>query len=196
MFVAVVGPDGVGKTSVADHVVAAGRGRALYFHFCPTPEQPLRPFVHLGDEPAQPPVVSDGNRVLGVVRLCRNLARFWLAYLIHIRPALRRGSLVVADRWGYGYQASPHPLRFYGPRWLGLAAVRMMPRPRVVINLKAEPSVIRNRKDDLDLATLERELRGWGSIEPERRVDVDATEDLESVVGRVLEVVEDAGWSP
>ena len=102
----------------------------------------------------------------------------------------------MADRWGYGYQASPHALRFYGPRWLGLAGVRIMPRPDVVINLKAEPTVIRNRKADLDLETLERELRGWGSIEPKRRVDVDASEDLESVVRKVLDVVEDAGWSP
>ena len=196
LFIAVVGPDGVGKTSLADRVVAAGRGRALYFHFCPTPVQPIRPFVHLGDEPEQPPVESEGSRLLGIIRLLRNFARFWFAYLVHIRPALGRGSLVVADRWGFGYQASPHPVRFYGPRWFGHAAVRLLPKPDLVINLKADPAVIRNRKADLDLETLERELRGWGSIEPERRVDVDASDDLDSVVRKVLEIVEDAGWSP
>lgn len=195
MFVALVGPDGVGKTSVADYVVEACRGRALYFHFCPTPDQPLRPFVHLGDEGLPPDSPEQGNTLVGVLRLARNLLRFWWAYLVHIGPARRRGSLVIGDRWAYGYQASPRGVRFYGPAWLGRLATRVLPKPDLILNLTTDVDVIHARKDELTFDKIERELIGWRSLDPVRRVDVDVTDDLKSITDNVLEILKGAGWS-
>jgi len=41
---------------------------------------------------------------------------------------------VVADRWIYGYVVQPAALRFYGPSWLALAALRVLPRPNLVVS--------------------------------------------------------------
>ncbi|HSJ28846.1 MAG TPA: hypothetical protein VLB67_11590 [Acidimicrobiia bacterium] len=195
MFVTIVGPDGVGKTSLADRVVSAGRGRALYFHFCPTRAQPLRPFVHLGDEPVPPMPPAEGSRALGALRLGRSFLRFWWAYLVHIRPAKADGNLVVADRWGYGYQASPRAVRFYGPSWLARLAVALIPKPDIIFNLTGTPEMIHARKADLEPHVIAQELRGWGSLDPARRVDVDASPSLEDLTERLLRELGDAGWS-
>lgn len=195
MFIALVGPDGVGKTSLADSVVAAGRGRILYFHFCPTATQPVRPFVHLGDEPVPEMPPAQGSRLAGALRMSRNVLRLWWAYMRQIRPAIDGGNLVIADRWGYGYQASPRAVKFYGPPWLGRLATRIMPKPDLILNLTGSPDMIHNRKADLDVESIARELRGWGSLDPMRRVDVDASPSLPELTVEVLRIVEEAGWS-
>lgn len=195
MFIALVGPDGVGKTSLADRVVAAGRGRILYFHFCPTATQPVRPFVHLGDEPIPELPPARGSRLVGALRMTRNVLRFWWAYFTQIRPASKAGNLVIADRWGYGYQASPRAVRFYGPDWLGRLATAVMPKPDFILNLTGSPAMIHDRKADLEPEAIERELRGWGSLDASRRIDVDASPPLTELTAEVLRIVGDAGWS-
>ena len=64
---------------------------------------------------------SVGIRLAGLLRIGRNLVRAWIAYFVAIRPAVRSGSVVVGDRWLYGYVAQPLPLKFYGPEWVARA---------------------------------------------------------------------------
>ena len=90
---------------------------------------------------------------------------------------MRAGSLVVGDRWGYGYYAQPEALRFYGPEWLAEWAVRLLPKPELLVNLSAPSDVIALRKQELTLAELEAELRRWVSLPRENVFSVDASLD-------------------
>jgi len=119
--------------------------------------------------------------MLGWIRIVRNAVRCWLGYVKSVRPALKRGLLIVGDRWMYGYVIQPDALKFYGPDQLARAVLRMLPRPHLIVNLTAPPSVIRERKQELTVAQIEQELLAWSSLRMPNVQTVDATRSPQDI---------------
>jgi thymidylate kinase len=163
-FVVIVGPDGVGKTSVARALIAAVGGPTNYFHFLPVLSSPMLAAPPESMDPANDKGSPDGSRFLGWARILRNLVRFWAGYLLRVRPAISAGRLVVADRWAYGYLVQPVALKFYGPVWLARLVVRLLPQPDLVANLTAPVAVIRSRKQELTSEEISAELSEWHAL--------------------------------
>jgi hypothetical protein len=188
-FIVLVGPDGVGKTTVAQALAEARAGTAAYFHFLPPLFRGLAPFAPaVGDWP-RPALQARGSRLLGWFRILRSVVRCWVAYLTAIRPARERGILVVADRWVYGYLVQPRALRFYGPRGVALAAVRVLPKPDLVANLSAPPEIVWGRKQELSRGAVAEELTAWARLPYCRLRTFDATEAPAVIAGRILEAL-------
>lgn len=164
-FVVLVGPDGVGKTTVARELIDAYTGPTAYFHFRPTVLTPLAKAPP--DWSPSPPDKGHGEgwRLLGWVRLVRSYLFFWTGYLCRVRPALRRGALVVGDRWAFGYVTQPRSVKFYGPSWLARLALRTLPQPDLVANLRAPADLVHARKQELTLDEIGTELDAWSNLE-------------------------------
>jgi thymidylate kinase len=189
-FVVLVGPDGVGKTSVARALLAHYRGPAAYFHFLP-------PFD--GRWPAPDPTSvplpkprGGGSAPLGWIRLLRNAVRCWAGYLKSVRPALQRGLLIVGDRWMYGYIVQPDAMKFHGPDLLARAVLRLLPRPDLIVNLTAPPHVIWGRKQELTLSQIEHELLAWSSLRAPNFKTLDATQSPQDIAVEILVALESA----
>jgi thymidylate kinase len=187
-FVIIVGPDGVGKTTVAARLMGDYPGPASYFHFVPPVLGPLdeRPEAAA---PHRGKGAPGGSRVLGWIRALRNFARYWLAYVLRVRPAVRRGALVVGDRGAYGYLVQPHALKFYGPARFAEALLRALPAPDLVVNLSAPADVIHRRKQELSPGEIRRELEAWAALPTPRLRTFDATEPPGAIARRILEVL-------
>lgn len=184
VFLVLVGPDGVGKTTVAANVIKASGGAGRYFHFRP----PLRGWSD--PEPGQ--FTSPDGRSLNpggtsFLRLLANLGRFWGAYLLRIAPAVRAGKLVIGDRWIYGYLIEPRSMRYSGSERLARLAVRLAPQPDVVVGLTAPAEVITSRKAELDHDAIALQLDRIRRL-PVRRLEmVSASGERERVAASVLE---------
>lgn len=186
-FIVIVGPDGVGKTTVAQVLAASFSGPTAYFHFIPpvwrmsrNPPRSSRPRPKVDEN-------TRGFAPLGWFRLARNFARYWAGYLLSVRPVVRRGGLVIGDRGLYGYVVQPRDLGFFGPARLAAALVRFLPRPDLIVNLSAAPEVIALRKTELTPYQIAGELSTWARL-PVRRLRTFASDDTpERIAWRVLE---------
>ena len=185
LFVVLVGPDGVGKTSVARALLEQYSGPAGYFHFMP----PLR--GPLASDPGTPGPVpaksaARGSTVLGWARFGRNAVRWWLGYRRTIRPALRQHALIVGDRSLYGYVAQPLALRFHGPGLLARSVLRLLPGPHLIANLSAPPDVIRQRKQELTVGEIGQELQAWSSLGLPNVRTFDARQSPQEIAREIL----------
>lgn len=183
-FLVVVGPDGVGKTTVADALLDGSPPGSGYFHFRPGPTERLSPRPPEQADP-MPKHAGPTSRPAGWVRLAVSFVRFWVGYLAVVRPAVRSGGFVVGDRWAYGYIVQPASLRFAGPAWLARLMVAGLPSPDLVVNLQAPPDVVLSRKQELTESEVVRELAAWSSLPGLRRLDVDARDAPAAIAATV-----------
>ena len=191
-FVVVIGPDGVGKTTLASRILERWDGPTGYFHFLPTRRSPILPRPE--SDPPPPPAKSarDGSRTLGWARLGRNLIRFWWAYGTQVQPLVRSGTLVIGDRWAYGYVGQPYALRFYGPLWLADLTERLLPRPDLVIDMKAPVEVIAARKQELTPSEIQSELARWSQVARGRRAELDAVLGPDELAEQAIRMIREA----
>lgn len=187
-FVVLVGPDGTGKTTLAQHLLAHYPGPGRYFHFRPSilaglargpAASDLRPLTDKVVDPS-------GSRPVGWLRLFKNATAAMVGYYLHIRPHIRQGALVVGDRWIFGYVTQPGPLRYYGPAWLARAVLRMLPKPTLTVNLTAPTELVYARKQELQPHEIEQELRVYASLPIDNLITMSSDCPPEQLAAEVL----------
>ena len=152
-FLAIAGADGVGKSTVLrlliPELVRRGGFRGyLFFHWKPI-KADLSYDAIPGDNPHDPRGKTPRNPLTSLVFLAHHWLDFLVGYWRFVRPALRSGRLVVADRYTYDVLLDPVRFRLRLPDWILRVFVRTLPRPDRAILLHAPPAVIRARKPEL-----------------------------------------------
>jgi len=185
-FLACLGPDGAGKSSVIASLEADSRQEfplVQVFHLRPGLLRGTRAGRQFTAEPhARPP----RSRVASVAKFLFLSGDYLLGYWIRVRPLLTRSVLVIFDRYVQDLAADARRFRYAGPAWLIRIGIRFLPVPDLTLVLDAPSSVIHARKQELGIEEIDRQRTIYRALSsPSRRNHVriiDASRPLHSVL--------------
>jgi thymidylate kinase len=131
------------------------------------------------------------NAILSFLRLVKNGVLASLGYWFCVRPLVRRGYLVLVDRYVYNYYLDPASVKFSGSGWLLDRLQWLFPKPDVLIKLTANPGTLLARKQELTAGQIhaQSELLAKLDFGAARVVEIDAAQPVEQVARRSLEAI-------
>jgi thymidylate kinase len=194
--IAVVGPDGAGKTTLCQSLLAgifdgqrvevfANRGGAR------SPSVlPHRVLRTRGAGPHSKPAYSPPLSAAKFLYLFVDHALSWVR---DVRPFAQRSGWVIIERGWWDVIIDPLRYRMRPTPALGRWLARLMPKVDLMIVLEAPPEVIHARKQQLTLRELQRQRAAWRSVLPrrQRRVYLDASQDPATLLHRAEEEMRD-----
>jgi thymidylate kinase len=171
ILVSVLGPDGVGKSTVLEGLATAFsvplRRRSL-FHW--------RPQVLAKRKDNRPVTDPHGRSPRGSLASMAYLSVFfadcWAGYLFVIKPRLVRAGFVQFDRYFHDVLVDPRRYRYGGPQWFAKLLCRLLPEPDLVILLDANEDLILSRKTELTRAEIQRQRKAYAELRFQRAKEV------------------------
>jgi thymidylate kinase len=153
-FTVLVGLDGAGKTTFARNLCQTppehtGFDTIRYFHWMPKRGNTEFPWPTTVETSRKAPRSGPLASLVSLLRLCRHLIQARLRHALVTAPAVRRGELVIVDRFLYNYWLDPASVKYSGPAWGLRLASLLMPKPDLILSLEADADTILSRKNEL-----------------------------------------------
>jgi thymidylate kinase len=188
-MLAVVGPDGVGKTTFIDlllkdlaRVLVKDPESIKVSHFrprlLPNIKELFRKGSTEGSEFSQPHRAAPAGRLGSLARISYYWLDYVIGYWLLVRWRSPREHLYVFDRYFYDFLVDPQRSRISLPWWVRRAFLAITPEPSLVFFLDCPAEIVYQRKQELPLAEIERQMgvyRELAAEHPERFVVLDAT---------------------
>lgn len=169
-FIVVVGPDGTGKSTLAQalqDLMKDSFRRSMAFHW--RPGLLPRPGSLIGREesdPQRPHARSPYGPILSSALLGYYWLDSFLGGWLRILPFRARTGMITAERGWWDLAVDPRRYRLSsGPRVVR-ALGSLLLRPDLVLLLEAPPQAILERKSEISREELERQSSAWNSVLP------------------------------
>jgi thymidylate kinase len=152
LHVVILGPDGVGKSTLISQLLLPCFRQSKQFHF--------RPGLlgrRISATVNQPHAQSPRSTASGWAKTLYYFADHWLGYLARVFPAKVRRELVIFDRSFEDVVVDPRRYRLSGCHSLARFLKRLLPTPDLTFVLDAEPELVHARKPELEIEELRRQ---------------------------------------
>lgn len=196
-FVVVLGPDGAGKSTLlvaTSSVLARAFDGVWSFHWRPGLLRRLRSnrfTAEANRAGAMPPKEAAYGTLLSLARYSYYLLDFLFGYWIRVRPKLKRGVLVLGERWYYDVVVSPQRYGFRLPGWLLRLGGMVVPSPDLVVILAAHPALIHARKPELSTEEIASQIAALRAVVPDDvpAVEIDTSGALEYAEKKFVDAI-------
>jgi thymidylate kinase len=186
MFIAVLGPDGSGKTTIIAKLVDSiyrNGGSAAVFHWRPQFRRNGGPPIVVA-EPHGKPMRS---LVVSLLKLPYLWWKFTAGYYTQVKPLLRSGNTVVFDRYFHDLLVDPARYRYNAPGFLAKCLAACIPKPDLWVVLDAPLEILRSRKQEVTKEETVRQRKAYVDLAGTLRnaVVVDSSCDTSRIVGEI-----------
>jgi len=200
LMVVLLGPDGSGKTCVGDALgkqMLNGFRQVKHIHWRPGLLPPLGALLRkrkaLAEDYTQPHKAEPHGSFISLLRFFYYAIDFVLGYWLKIRILKVRNRLVFIDRYYYDYLVDTRRYRLKLPQWLIRAVMKIIPKPDMVIYLYGSPENLYERKQEITIEELTRQVREFQAIVPElpNAYMVETDKSLDEVICEVTSIILD-----
>lgn len=200
LMVVLLGPDGSGKTCVGDAIckqMLNGFRQVKHIHWRPGLLPPLSALLRkrkaLEEDYTQPHSAKPHGSFISLLRFFYYAIDFVLGYWLKIRILKVRNRLVCIDRYYYDYLIDTRRYRLKLPQWLIHAVMKVIPKPDMVIYLYGTPENLYERKQEITIEELTRQVREFQEIVPElpNAYRIETDKSLDEVVCEVTSIILD-----
>jgi glycosyltransferase involved in cell wall biosynthesis len=193
-WIAFLGPDGSGKSSVINGVRDRLKARRLHVDVIHWRPQVIRKSGEVpGGVVTDPHAKSPRNLFVSLLKLEMLALEWWSAWPWRIRHGRAKSKLLFSDRYYQDLLVDPRRYRFGAPLGWASAWFRFLPAPQKVIILAGDPATIHDRKQEVTLAEMQRQIAAYRDLAAKlgpRAIVIDACQPLESVIeAAYLEVI-------
>ena len=197
----IVGPDGVGKTTLCTALVERLSSNVPIRVLAKRPgaEKPgVLPHRESRGSSADPHRHAPYSAGISLGKALYYTVDFSLGWVMKVVPFIRLGGCVIIERGCWDMLVDPLRYRLSLSPAIRRVLAHAMPRPTVVLVLWAAADVITARKAQLSPAELHRQMDAWDEILParQRRVWLDTSARPEQVVQEALRALESKNVVP
>ena len=160
LCIVLLGPDGTGKTTLSQDLVkqvAPAFRKTKIFHWRPMlfSERPLGSNTGNAENPHG---LKTRNSLLSWAKLFYYLSDYVVGYYLKVLPSIIKSTLVVFDRYYYDFFIDTKRYRLSLPRWLIRIGAYVVPRPAIVVLLKADARRVYERKAEIPVNEIQRQI--------------------------------------
>jgi thymidylate kinase len=202
-FLAVVGPDGVGKSTFIEYL-ASGLAElqvkdpdailVQHFrpHILPNLNELLTGKPEMISEFNNPHSAAPASFPSSLVRVTYYWIDYVLGYWLKLRARFIRRRTIIFDRYFYDIIVDPLRSRLSLPGWVSRFYLAMTPKPDLIFFLDADADVIYARKQELPPEEIARQLHAYRELterDSARFVRLNARQQPEVVVREAMRVL-------
>jgi thymidylate kinase len=167
LWIAVLGVDGVGKSTVIREVTTSFlncRLNTVYTkHLRPNILPPLSYFFRrkkqISEIVTDPHAAKPSNQFVSILRILYLLTDYIIGYFLYVRIKLKQNStIIIFDRYAYDLLIDPRRFRVSLSASFIKILIFFIPKPDIVFCLYGDPNIIASRKNELSIIETERQV--------------------------------------
>lgn len=201
LVISFLSPDGGGKSTLAGELAQAigwafdGRIQRLHWRpgLLPFPHRLLKPKEWKEPEPAKtdPHGGPDQSGLLSLCRFFYYTADYLLGFIPKILWPKIRFNLVILDRYYYDFLIDRRRFNLNIPEFLPRLFLPLIPKPDMVFLLTGDPEEIYNRKKELRLEEIERQISEMKILARKlpNAYEINTSRPLPDVVEEIKEII-------
>lgn len=192
LFIAVLGPDGAGKSTLIDKLEQKLSGafrNSVKFH--------LRPGIIGKKEEGNPVTDPHGNPprsyLMSILKIGYYLTDYILGYLFKLYPKLVRSTMIVFDRYYDDILVDSARYRYGGPSILAELIHYFIPKPDLILTLDVSEEMILTRKQEVGKEELIRQRKSYRELAAKlpNAVILDSDQNPEKLADDASEIIID-----